>query len=210
MEIKMNSPKKTALNNMASTLTKGKAPKGKAPAGIPEAQLVELGASGANAMLGFISASEALNNVVAEARKIKLELIDLRQAKSKPLEAKQTAIFKNSFIDTIVASGKSKATAQSYFEDIAKAIKTGKAITTTNPHAKGGKGNTQKSKGGKGSDDNAKMTGALLNVWKLSDVASEALTTIEASIDNGMTLIEAIEDYLKLQGEDLTTGEAQA
>ena len=204
---------KTATKNPIANIAKALTPKpSKAPVGIPEAQLVELGASGANAMLGFISASEALNNVVSEARKIKLELIDLRQAKSKPLEAKQTAIFKNAFIDTIVASGKSKATAQSYFEDIAKAIKTGKAITSTNPHAKGGKGkgNNQKSKGGKSADDNAKMTGALLNVWKLSDVAPEALTTIEASIDNGMTLIEAITDYLKLQGEDLSTGEAEA
>ena len=131
--------------------------------------------------------------------------IDLRKAKTDPKGAKATKIFKQSFLDTL--NGKVSArTAQDYFELVSKAIVSGKDITTTNPR----KGNTQKSKGGKGADDSAKMIGALLNVWKLSDVAPEAIETIEASIDNGMSLIEAITDYLKLQGEDLSTGEAEA
>ena len=108
-------------------------------------------------------------------------------------------------------SPKLKATvAQNYFEIVAKGIREDKPITSTNPSMAKGKGNAQKSKGGKPADDNAKMTGAILNVWKLSDVAPEALTTIEASIDNGMSLIEAITDYLKLEGVDLTSGESES
>jgi hypothetical protein len=197
--------KTNPIANMAKTLANPKAnpKKDKSPAVIPESQLVEFGVSSASAMLGFISASEALEATRQAIVKTGFKPIDLRKAKTDPQGAKATKIFKQSFLDTL--SGKVSAkTAGDYYELVADSIRKDKAITTTNPR----KGNSQKSKGGKGADDSAKMIGALLNVWKLSDVASESLEKIEASIDDGMTLIEAIEDYLKLQGEDLTSGES--
>ena len=196
---------KTPLSNMADTLTKpAKGKADKKPASIPESQLVELGSELGLAYLGVTTASEALKAKVEEARKIGFKPIDLRKAKSDPEGAKATKVFKGAFIDSITANSKITArTAGDYYELVATSIKTGKDITTTNPRK--AKGNAQKSNGG--ASDDAKMTGALLNVWKLSDVASEALERIEASIDEGMTLIEAIENELKLQGEDLTTAE---
>jgi len=199
--------KTNPIANMAETLVNNKPKanpkKDKTPAVIPESQLVEFGVSLGNAYLGMLTASESLNAIVQDVIKTGFKPIDLRKAKTDPKGAKATKIFKQSFLDTL--NGKVSArTAQDYFELVSKAIVSGKDITTTNPR----KGNSQKSKGGKGVDDSVKMTSALLNVWKLSDVAPEALETIEANIDDGMSLIEAITDYLKLQGEDLTSGES--
>jgi hypothetical protein len=207
---KMTSNKKTALSNMAETLVnpKGKTnpKKDKTPAVIPESQLVEFGVSLGNAYLGMMTASESLNALVQSVIKTGFKPIDLRKAKTDPKGAKATKIFKQSFLDTLNGKVSAKV-AQNYYELVSKSIVSGKAITDTNPNRPK---NSQKSKGGKGADDSTKMTSALLNVWKLSDVAPEALETIEANIDNGMNLIEAIADYLKLQGEDLSTGEAEA
>ena len=195
--------KNNAIANIAKTLATPKGKADKKPASIPESQLVEFGVSLGNAYLGFTTASESLNAVVQSVIKTGFKPIDLRKAKTNPEGAKATKIFKQSFLDTL--NGKVSArTAQDYFELVSKAIVSGKDITTTNPRKGNAKG--QKSKGGQ--NDSAKMISALLNVWKLSDVASESLEKIEASIDNGMALIEAIEDYLKLEGQDLTSGES--
>ena len=188
---------------MADTLANPKGKADKKPATIPEAQLVEMGASLGNAYLGFATASESLNAIVESVIKTGFKPIDLRKAKSNPEGAKATKIFKQSFLDTL--NGKVSArTAQDYFELVAKAITSGKGITTTNPRAKGGKG--QKSKGGQ--DDSAKMISALLNVWKLSDVASEILLKVESNMDNGMDIQQAIEDVLKSEGIDLASEES--
>jgi hypothetical protein len=196
----MKSTKSNPIANMAKALAKPTNSKAdKKPAVIPESQLVEFGVSLGNAYLGFATASESLNAVVQSVIKTGFKPIDLRKAKTNPDGAKATKIFKQSFLDTL-AGKVSARTAGDYYELVAKAITSGKDITTTNPRKANAKG--QKSKGGQ--DDSSKMVSALLNVWKLSDVASESLEKIEASIDDGMTLIEAIEDYLKSEGQDLT------
>lgn len=193
-----------AVNPKAKPVPKGKS---KAPAVIPDFQLVELGAEIGGAYLGFISASEALESVRIKIVKTGFKPIDLRKAKSDPEGARQTKIFKGAFIDSVIASGKKPAVAQNYFEIVAKGLTSDKPITSTNPSmAKGkAKSDTQKSKGGE--DNTAKMVGALLNVWKLSDVATESLTYVEGKIDDGMTLIEAIADYLESEGVDLKGGD---
>ena len=198
----------STINTMVETLAgvkpKANPKKDKAPAVIPEFQLVEMGAKIGGAYCAFTSASDALEAVRLEIVATGFKPIDLRTAKSNPEGAKATKVFKQAFIDAVVASGKKPAVAQNYFEIVAKGLTSGKPITSTNPAM--AKGNAQKSKGGKGADDGAKMTGALLNVWKLSDVAGDALERIESSMDDGMSLIDAIENELKLQGEDLTDG----
>lgn len=189
-----------AVNPKAKPLPKAK---DKTPVAISESQLVEMGSSLGNAYCAFTSASEALESVRLEIVKTGFKPIDLRKAKSDPVGAKQTKVFKQAFIDTVIASGKKPAVAQNYFEIVAKGLISNKPITSTNPAMTKGKGNAQKSKGGKGADDNAKMVSALLNVWKLSDVASDTLEKIESAMDNGMSLIEAITDYLESEGVDL-------
>jgi hypothetical protein len=200
----MKSSTSNPIANMAKTLATPKGKADKKPASIPESQLVEFGVSLGNAYLGFTTASESLNAVVQSVVKTGFKPIDLRKAKTNPEGAKATKIFKQSFLDTL-AGKVSARTAGDYYELVAKAITSGKDITTTNPRKGNAKG--QKSKGG--ASDSAKMISALLNVWKLSDVASESLKKIEASIDDGMTLIEAIEDYLKSEGQDLTAESAE-
>ena len=205
----MKTANKTALGNMVTTLANPKQAKpSKSPVVISDIQIVEMGSNLGNAYLGFMSASESLNSIVQDVIKTGFKPVDLRKAKKDSIEAKQTKMFKASFLDTM-AGKVAVRTAQDYYELVAKAITSGKDITSTNPRGKASKGNAQKSKGGAGSDDNAKMVSALLNVWKLSDVASESLTKIESSIDNGMSLIEAITDYLESEGQDLSGSEAE-
>lgn len=48
-----------------------------------------------------------------------------------------------------------------------------------------------------------KMSNALLNVWKLSEVADDLLVMIETNMANDMTLIDAIEDVLRFCGQEL-------
>lgn len=195
--------KNNAISNIAKTLVNPKGKADKKPAVIPESQLVEFGVSLGNAYLGMMTASESLNTIVQSVIKTGFKPIDLRKAKTNPEGAKATKIFKQSFLDTL--NGKVSArTAQDYFELVSKAIVSGKDITTTNPRKGNGKG--QKSKGG--ASDSAKMLSALKNVWTLSDVAGDSLEKIEASIDNGMSLIEAITDYLVSEGVELESAEA--
>ena len=205
----MKTTKQNSIANMAETLVKPKQTKpSKSPVVISDIQIVEMATNLGNAYLGFISASESLNTIVQSVIKTGFKPVDLRKAKKESVEFKQTKIFKASFLDTL--TGKvAVRTAQDYYELVAKAITGEKEITSTNPRSKASKGNAQKSKGDSGNDDNTKMVSALLNVWKLSDVATESLTKIESSIDNGMSLIEAITDYLELEGIDLSSNETE-
>ena len=205
----MTANKTNPIANMAQALTGNKTPaKSKTPKAVSltDLEILDLVGDSAKDVLNYakandeqVKALESLNKHIACLHNGGVRFEDGRK------KDKATAVAKKALFDSL--TGKSNNYKQDIWELFFKAVNTGKALTTLNKtrNAKGGKG--QKSKGG--SDDSAKMTGALLNVWKLSDVAGEALTTIESSMDNGMTLIEAIEDYLKLQGEDLTTESAE-
>lgn len=205
----MKTANKTPIANMVDTLANPKGKADKKPVAIPDIQIIEMASSVAEAYTGFMSASDSLNAVVQSIVKTGFKPVDLRKAKKDSIEYKQTTQFKSTFIDTVMAKGITKRTAGDYYELVAKAIKGDKEITSTNPRSGKGKGNAQKSKGNSGNDDNAKMVSALLNVWKLSDVATESLTKIESSMDNGMTLIEAITDYLESEGQDLSGGDTE-
>ena len=205
----MNAKTKNPIANMAETLANPKAPsKGKAPKAVSltDLEILDLIADSGKDVLKYSeaesvreSALESLNKHMACLHNGGVRFEDGRKKDN------ATAVAKKALFDSL--GDKKQSYKQDIWELFFKGVNTGKALTTLNKtrNAKGGKG--QKSKGG--SDDSTKMISALKNVWILSDVASEALETIEASMDNGMTLIQAIEDYLKLQGEDLTTESAE-
>jgi len=205
----MKTANKTPIANMVDTLANPKGKTDKKPVAIPDIQIIEMASSVAEAYTGFMSASDSLNAVVQSIVKTGFKPVDLRKAKKDSIEYKQTTQFKSTFIDTVMAKGITKRTAGDYYELVAKAIKGDKEITSTNPRSGKGKGKPASQKSTGGNDDNAKMVSALLNVWKLSDVATESLTKIESSIDNGMSLIEAITDYLESEGIDLSGNEAE-
>ena len=145
--------KQTVIGSVTQTLVGSQGGKVKHKAIITEAQIVEMGSEIGSAYLAFASSSEALNAVVDKVKLTGFKPIDLREAKSKPDEAKQTQVFKAAFTDTIVAGGKSVKIAQEYYQLVSNALRTGKAITSTNPTmAKKAKG---KGKGGSKSGGDA-------------------------------------------------------
>ena len=167
-------------------------------------EIVELGANLANARFGVVSASEQYDTLAKHARDSGLVLVDTRKTKGvAPELIAQTKAFKGGFIDTLVAKGLSAKVAQNYYQELVPAINEGKAFSTNTSRdkAKSGKGSQK----GKGSTDTEKMVSAWLNVWKLSDVAPESLAYIESKIDDGMSLIDAITDYLKSEGQNIAT-----
>lgn len=113
-----------------------------------ELEIVQLGSDLGNAYLGMATASESLNAIAKNAHEGGLRLVDLRKVKDDT--AKPTKLFKASFIDTLVANGKSARTAGDYYELVAKSVNSGKPVISTNPRATKSKG---KGKGGKSGGD---------------------------------------------------------
>lgn len=112
---------------------------------ISNEQVLEMGSKIGSAFMGFLSASDSLEQVRKEIVATGFKPIDLRTAKQDPTGAKQTELFKSAFIDSVMTGGKSKRTAQDYFEIVAKGIRNNTEIKTTN-----GRGKTKgKGKGGK-------------------------------------------------------------
>lgn len=175
-------------------------------------ELVELGASLASARFDVVTASEQYDTLAKSARESGLKLVDTRKTKGITAKAiEQTKVFKGGFIDTLVAKGLGAKTAQNYYQELVPCINEGKVFSTNTSkqnNAKGGKGGKGSQKG-KGSTDTEKMVSALLNVWKLSDVASDSIAKIESSLDNGMGLVDAIADYLKSEGQNIATEESE-
>lgn len=168
-------------------------------------EIVELGASLASARFDIVSASDRYDTLAKQARDSGLKLVDTRKTKGvAPELIAQTKAFKGGFIDTLVKNGLKERVAQNYYQELVPCINEGKTFSTnSSEHNNKGKGKGQKSKGGKNQTDTEKMVSALKNVWVLSDVAPEGLTYIEGKIDDGMSLIDAIADYLKSAGLNL-------
>lgn len=167
-------------------------------------EIVQLGSDLANARFGISTAQEQYNDLAKQARESGLKLVDTRKTKGvAPELIAQTKAFKGGFTDTLKAKGLSDKVAQNYYQELVPCINEGKAFSTNSSRdkAKGGKGSQK----GKGSTDTEKMVSAWLNVWKLSDVAPESLAFIEDKVENGMSLIDAITDYLKSEGQNIAT-----
>lgn len=81
------------------------------------------------------------------------------------------------------------------------AVNTGKPIADLNADRAKAKANGKPSKA---NDDNAKMNSALKNVWVLSSVATSAIDFIQDKLDDGFSMVQAIEDYLESEGIEIT------
>ena len=170
-------------------------------------ELVELGCSIATARFDVVKASEKYDDLAKTARASGLKLVDTRKTKDvAPELIAQTKAFKGGFIDTLKAQGLTDRVAQNYYQELVPCINEGKVFSTnTSKQNAKGKGKGQKSKGS--NDDATKMVSALKNVWILSDVAPDALSYIEGKVEEGMTLVDAIQDYLEEQGIELAVAE---
>lgn len=98
--------------------------------------------------------------------------------------------------------GKAEKTLQNYVSAVVAAVNDGVEFSFS---ASKGRANDKAEDAKKASakSDTEKMAGALLTVWKLSDVADDLLIRIETNMANDMTLIDAIADVLQFCGHDL-------
>ena len=98
----------------------------------------------------------------------------------------------------VAYKGKAEKTYANYVTAIVAAVNDGVPFSFSASKGKA-------SKGGKATKttDAEKMLSALLNVWKLSDVADEIMVQIETVMADGTPLIDAIVDVLKFHGTDL-------
>jgi hypothetical protein len=173
-------------------------------------ELVELGASLASARFDVVTASEQYDSLAKSARESGLKLVDTRKTKGvAPEHIEQTKAFKAGFIDTLVSKGLTAKTAQNYYQELVPCINEGKVFSTNTSKQNSAKGKGKGSQKGKGSTDSEKMVSAWLNVWKLSDVAPESLAFIESKVEDGMSLVDAIADYLKSEGQNLASEESE-
>jgi hypothetical protein len=191
----------TVMNNVAQTLV---------GSSLSNMELVELGASLASARFDALTASEQYDSLAKSARESGLKLVDTRKTKGvAPEHVEQTKAFKAGFIDTLVSKGLQAKTAQNYYQELVPCINEGKVFSTNTSKQNSAKGKGKGSQKGKGSTDSEKMVSAWLNVWKLSDVAPESFAYIEGKVEDGMSLVDALTDYLKSEGQNLASEESE-
>ena len=217
----MKTAQSNAISNMAQTLTvpskAGKKPSTKKGINIK----VTLGDSKIlSHTIGFIDgALQAESGRVAMTDNAKaLHLGGVRLLKSSTAEGKKdktTQLVRKAFFDhakTLVSPATGKPLSSGYidtqYQVFFNAVNTGKPIEDLNANRAKAKAEG-KGKSNKANDDNTKMTSALLNVWKLSDVASDAIDFIQDKLDDGFSLIQSIEDYLKSEGIELPDGKTE-
>jgi hypothetical protein len=150
----------------------------------------------AGAIYNGVNALSIINHRAAE----------MREAGIKFGKSKKTCQYRQQFADAMKAAfnGKTEKTYANYVTGFVASVNEG--IEFSFSHSKG-KGAPSKGKGGKASDKtgNEKMVGALLNVWKLSDIGEDVLVQVETAMADGSTLIDAIADVLRAHGEELKT-----
>jgi hypothetical protein len=97
----------------------------------------------------------------------------------------------------VAYKGKAEKTYANYVTAIVASVNDGVPFSFSASKGKG--------KGGKATatTDTDKMLSALLNVWKLSDVADEIMVQVETVMADGTPLIDAIVDVLKFHGIEL-------
>lgn len=125
----------------------------------------------------------------------------LRKAKVTIGASKKTCQYRVQLIDAYKAGfpGKSEKTLANYVTAVADCVNNGTEFSFSASKGKG------KGKGGKATEKTGqeKMIGALLNVWKLSDVGEDVLVEIETIMADAIPLIDAIQMVLQKAGEKL-------
>ncbi len=113
----------------------------------------------------------------------------------------KTCQYRRTLADTLgdMLKGKKAKTYANYVTSFVKAVNEGGEFSFSGskgeaaPKAEG----AQKSAG---KTDAEKMLGALLNVWRLSDVAEDVLIQIESALADGTPLADAIGEVLESHG----------
>lgn len=119
----------------------------------------------------------------------------------------KTCVYRRNLDDAMCAlwKGKAKKTYANYVTSFVAAVNDGTefSLSSSKSSTKG------KGKGTKASDKSAtdKMLSALLNVWKLSEVAEDVLVQIETAMADGSTLADALEYVLEANAIVLDKGE---
>jgi hypothetical protein len=139
-----------------------------------------------------------------------LHLGGVRLLKSSTAEGKKdktTQLVRKAFFDhakTLKSPVTGKALSAGYmdtqYQVFFNAVNSGKPITDLNADRAKAKANGKPSKA---NDDDAKMISALKNVWVLSSVATGAIDFIQDKLDDGFSMIQAIEDYLQSEGIEI-------
>ena len=119
----------------------------------------------------------------------------------------KTCVYRRNLDDAMCAvwKGKAKKTYANYVTSFVKAVNEGTEFSLSDSKGKA------KGKGSKAGDKSPadKMMSALLNVWKLSDVAEECLIAIETAMADGSSLADALEYVLESNGIELSKGDAE-
>ena len=130
----------------------------------------------------------------------------LRKAKITFGKSKATCNYRTQCLDAykVAFPNKSKKTLDNYVTAVVAAVNDGVEFSFS---ASKGKTNGSKddatTKKSTPKSDVEKMVGALLTVWKLSDVGNDVLIQIETAMVDGTPLIDAIEDVLRFHGAEL-------
>ena len=118
----------------------------------------------------------------------------------------KTCVYRRNLDDAMCAlwKGKAKKTYANYVTSFVKAVNEGTEFSLSDS-----KGKAKGAKGAKAADKSAdeKMLSALLNVWKLSDVAEDVLIQVETALADGSSLADALEYVLESNGIELNKGE---
>jgi hypothetical protein len=150
----------------------------------------------------FKSSACAIYSGIAALAIIGQQVATLREAGIKFGKSKKSCQYRVQFSDAMKAvfQGKAEKTYANYVTSFVSAVNDGTEFSYSHS-----KGKAKGSKKGKGAElsSTEKMASALLNVWKLSDVADDLLIMIETNMARGLTLIEAIEDVLRFCGQEL-------
>jgi hypothetical protein len=163
--------------------------------------------------IGFIDGSiqsEAGRVVMTDNAKA-LHIGGVKLLKASTAEGKKdkvTQMVRTGFYDhakTLKSPATGKALSTGYIDTMYQvffnAVNTGKPILDLNADRAKGKANGKPSKA---NDDNAKMISALKNVWVLSSVATSAIDFIQDKLDDGFSMVQAIEDFLESEGVEIT------
>jgi hypothetical protein len=151
----------------------------------------------------FKSAAAAIYNGTQALSIIGAQVETLRTAKVSFGKSVKTCQYRRQLGDAMAAAftGKAAKTYANYVTAFIAAVNEG--IPFSFSHSKGKAAPSK----GKGADKTGaeKMVGALLNVWKLSDIGEDVLVQVETAMADGSTLIDAIADVLRAHGEELKT-----
>lgn len=155
----------------------------------------------------FRGVAQSIYSGITAVDQVNHSAIVLREAKIKFGKSKKTCQYRVQFADAMkqAFNGRAEKTYANYMTSFVAAVNEGTAFSlSSSKSSTKGKGKGTKA-GDKSADE--KMLSALLNVWKLSDVAEDVLIQVETALADGSSLADALEYVLESNGIELNKGE---